>query len=170
MSEAGPGVAYVGLGSNLDEPERRVRAALDALARLPSTRLVRRSRLFRTEPWGRIDQPAFVNAAAELSTALAPRQLLEALLAIERAAGRHRDGTRWGPRTLDLDLLIYGDARVAEPDLRIPHPHIAERAFVLLPLADIDPRIEVPGRGRVDALLVRADASGCAPIDEPRAP
>jgi len=164
MTKAQPSVAYVGLGSNLDEPERRVLAALDALAGLPATRVSRRSRLFRTQPWGRADQPMFVNAAAELETTLAPRPLLDALLGIERDQGRHRDGTRWGPRVIDLDLLIYGEARIEEPNLHVPHPHIAERAFVLLPLADIDPHIEVPGQGRVDALLARVDTGGCVPI------
>ena len=165
MTATRASVAYVGLGSNLDEPERRVRAALDALAMLPSTDLVRRSRLFRTEPWGRAEQPMFVNAAAKLSTRLPPRELLDALLGIERAQGRHRDGTRWGPRVLDLDLLIYGDQRIDEPNLSIPHPHIAERAFVLLPLADIDPHLDISGLGRVDALLARVDIRGCVPID-----
>jgi 2-amino-4-hydroxy-6-hydroxymethyldihydropteridine diphosphokinase len=165
MTKAQARVAYVGLGSNLDEPGRRVLAAFDALARLPTTQVLRRSRLFRTPPWGNADQPVFVNAVAELSTRLAPRELLDALLGIEREQGRHRDGTRWGPRVLDLDLLIHGDARIDEPNLRVPHAHVAERAFVLLPLADIDPHIDVPGQGRVDALLARVDTSGCIPLD-----
>jgi 2-amino-4-hydroxy-6-hydroxymethyldihydropteridine diphosphokinase len=159
-----PVAAYVGIGSNLDDPERQVRRAIEALASIPDTRLVRASRLFRTAPWGRADQPAFVNAAAELATALAPAALLEALLAIERAHGRHRDGTRWGPRTLDLDVLLYGDAVVDEPGLAIPHPHLAERAFVLLPLADLDPALRVPGRGRISELLRNVDAKGVEPL------
>jgi 2-amino-4-hydroxy-6-hydroxymethyldihydropteridine diphosphokinase len=154
-----PVAAYVGIGSNLDDPERQVRRAIETLASIPETRFVRASRLFRTAPWGRADQPAFVNAAAELATALAPRALLDALLANERAHGRHRDGTRWGPRTLDLDVLLYGDAVVDEPGLAIPHPHLAERAFVLLPLADLDPALQVPGRGRISELLRQVDAN-----------
>jgi 2-amino-4-hydroxy-6-hydroxymethyldihydropteridine diphosphokinase len=159
-----PVAAYVGIGSNLDDPERQVRRAIETLASIPETRFVRASRLFRTAPWGRADQPAFVNAAAELATALAPRALLDALLAIERAHGRHRDGTRWGPRTLDLDVLLYGDAVVDEPGLAIPHPHLAERAFVLLPLADLDPALQVPGRGRISELLRQVDANDVVPL------
>jgi len=156
--------AYVGIGSNLDDPERQVRRAIEALASMPETRFVRASRLFRTAPWGRTDQPAFVNAAAEIATTLSPRALLDALLAIERAQGRHRDGTRWGPRTLDLDVLIYGDRVVDEPGLAIPHPHLADRAFVLLPLADIDPALHVPGKGRISELLRKVDATGIEPL------
>ena len=159
--------AYVGLGSNLDGPEDQVRSALDALSKLPKTRLDRHSRLFRTLPWGKLDQPAFVNAAAELTTHLSARELLDALLAIERAHGRHRDGTRWGPRALDLDILLIGDQRIDEPHLHIPHPYIAERAFVLLPLADIDAQLLVPGHGRVGELLENVDTEGCVALDAP---
>ncbi|MEO5558384.1 MAG: 2-amino-4-hydroxy-6-hydroxymethyldihydropteridine diphosphokinase, partial [Dokdonella sp.] len=101
--------AWVGLGSNLDDPALQLQRALLALAKLPHTRVLRHSRLYRSEPWGIPDQPAFVNAVAELQTSLQPRDLLDALLAIERVQGRRRDGTRWGPRTLDLDLLSYAD-------------------------------------------------------------
>jgi len=159
--------AYVGLGSNLDGPEDQVRSALDALSKLPKTCLDRHSRLFRTLPWGKLDQPAFVNAAAELTTQLSARELLDALLAIERAHGRHRDGTRWGPRALDLDILLIGDQRIDEPHLHVPHPYIAERAFVLLPLADIDAQLLVPGHGRVGELLENVDTEGCVALDAP---
>jgi 2-amino-4-hydroxy-6-hydroxymethyldihydropteridine diphosphokinase len=160
-------VAYLGLGSNLEDPERQVRRAIDRLATIPSSRLLRASRLYRTAPWGRADQPAFVNAAASIATRLAPRELLNALLAIEREQGRHRDGTRWGPRVLDLDILLFGDLRVDEPGLAIPHPHIAERAFVLLPLADLDAGLDVPGQGRVSDLLAGVDTQDCVPLDAP---
>ncbi|HEY6986435.1 MAG TPA: 2-amino-4-hydroxy-6-hydroxymethyldihydropteridine diphosphokinase [Rhodanobacteraceae bacterium] len=160
----GASVAYIGIGSNLDDPEQRVRDAIAALSRLPRSRLVRASRLFRTPPWGNLTQPDFVNAAAMLETELAPRELLDALLDIECAAGRYRDGARWGPRRIDLDILLYGDRLVAEADLKIPHPHIAERAFVLLPLLDLDEYLSVPGQGRVADLLARLDAAGCTPI------
>ena len=156
--------AYVGIGSNLDDPERQVRRAIEALASMPETRLVRASRLFRTAPWGRTDQPGFVNAAAEIETTLSPRALLDALLAIERAQGRHRDGTRWGPRTLDLDVLLYGDRVIDDPGLAVPHPYLAERAFVLLPLADIDPGLHVPGHGRISELLRNVDTNGVLPL------
>jgi 2-amino-4-hydroxy-6-hydroxymethyldihydropteridine diphosphokinase len=157
-------LAYLGIGSNLDDPERQVRAAIDALARLPRSTFVRASRLFRTAPWGKADQPPFVNAAVAISTGLAPRELLDALLAIERAQGRVRDGGRWGPRVIDLDILAYGDACIDEPGLHVPHPHLAERAFALLPLADLDPGLEIPGLGAVRALVERVDATGCTAL------
>ncbi len=163
-------VAYIGIGSNLDDPEHQVQSAVGALARLPRTRLLRVSRLFRTPPWGIAEQPPFVNAAAAVGTQLSPRELLDALLAIERARGRHRDRTRWGPRVLDLDILLYGDRMLAEDGLRVPHPHLAERAFVLLPLADLDADLTVPGRGHVRELLDCVDIQGCSAIGEAGAP
>jgi len=158
-------IAYIGIGSNLAEPRAQVHAALRALAALPRTRVLRQSRLYRSAPWGLRDQPEFVNAVAQLETALQPRALLEALLGVERAAGRRRDGTRWGPRVLDLDILLYGDRVLDEHGLRVPHPHLAERAFVLLPLAEIAPELSVPGLARVDALLQRIDRSGCVVLE-----
>ena len=164
MNRVDERLAYIGIGSNLDDPEKQVRGAIDALKRLPRTTFVRGSRLYRTAPWGKADQPAFVNAAAAVSTALSPRELLDALLAIERAHGRERGGERWGPRVIDLDILVYGDARIDEPGLHVPHPHLAERAFVLLPLADLDPDLEIPGQGRVRALVDRVDTTGCTAL------
>jgi 2-amino-4-hydroxy-6-hydroxymethyldihydropteridine diphosphokinase len=158
--------AYVGLGGNVGDVQARLRSAFDALARIPSTRLLRRSRSYRTPPWGIADQPDFINAVAELETSLAPRELLDALLAIERAHGRQRGGERWGPRTLDLDLLAYGDLRCEEPGLTLPHPRIGERAFVLAPLAELCAEMRIPGSGTVRELLARVDAGACVPIDE----
>jgi len=156
--------AFVALGSNLDDPEARVRAGFDALAALPGTRLLRSSRLFRTPPWGLTDQPWFVNAAAELATSLSPQQLMTALQGIEREAGRSRSGERWGPRRLDLDLLLHGEHAVDDPDLQLPHPRMAERGFVLLPLADIAPDLVLPdGRALVD-LLMQVDVAGIEPL------
>jgi 2-amino-4-hydroxy-6-hydroxymethyldihydropteridine diphosphokinase len=160
----GPFAAYVALGSNLDDPEAQVEGGFAALAALPGTRLRARSRLYRTPPWGVVDQPAFVNAAAALETSLAPRALLEALLAIEAGAGRVR-GVRNGPRTLDLDLLAYGGCELREAGLTLPHPRLHERAFVLLPLADVAPGFDVPGQGRVADLLANVDTTGCVAID-----
>ncbi len=155
--------AWIALGSNLDDPRHQVERGFEALAALPHTTLRARSRLFRTRPWGIADQPDFINAAARLETSLSARELLDALLEIEARSGRVR-GVRNGPRTLDLDLLVYGDARLHEPGLEVPHPGLHQRAFVLLPLADIAPGLEVPGRGRVRDLLARVDAAGCAPV------
>lgn len=157
--------AYVALGSNLDDPRAQVLRGCDALSRLPDSQLLARSRLYRSAPWGVAEQPEFVNAAAEIETTLAPRELLDALLGIERAAGRDRSGARWGPRVLDLDLLLYGDCECNEPGLTLPHPHLHERAFVLLPLSDLAPDLEVPGRGRVDELLARIEIAGCELLD-----
>ena len=151
--------ACIGLGGNVGDAATTLQAAFDALDRLPATRLLARSRLYRTPAWGNEAQPDFVNAAALIETALEPRALLDGLLAIERAFGRERR-ERWGPRTLDLDLLLYGDDMVDVPGLHVPHPHLHERAFVLRPLADIAPQARVPGQGIVGDLLAR-----CIPLD-----
>jgi 2-amino-4-hydroxy-6-hydroxymethyldihydropteridine diphosphokinase len=156
--------AFIGLGSNLDDPQAQVERALSELAAIDATRVLRRSSLYRSAPWGVTDQPAFVNAVAEVETRLPARVLLDALLEIERRHGRRRDGARWGPRTLDLDLLVHGRTRLAEPGLILPHPHIAERAFVLMPLAELDPDFDLPSVGSVRALLARVDTSGCVRI------
>ena len=148
---------YVGLGANLDDPPAQIHAALAALAALPGTRVLHVSRLYRTPAWGPVRQPDYVNAACELETALGPRELLDRLLAIERELGRDRAAARYGPRRIDLDLLLDGAESIDAPGLRVPHPHLAERAFVLVPLAEIAAGIEVPGHGAVHALLARLD-------------
>jgi 2-amino-4-hydroxy-6-hydroxymethyldihydropteridine diphosphokinase len=139
--------AYVGLGANLGDRERTILAAAE---RLGPHRL---SPIVETEPWGHTDQPKFLNAVAELETELTPRELLDRLLEIERELGRTREGPRYGPRTIDLDLLLYGDVVVEEPGLTIPHPRLAERLFALEPLFALDAGISVPGRGSVAALI-----------------
>jgi 2-amino-4-hydroxy-6-hydroxymethyldihydropteridine diphosphokinase len=151
--------AYVGLGSNLDAPSRQIARAFEALDELGDTQLVRRSRCYRTKPYGPVPQPDFVNAAAGLLTQLSARGLLEALKATETRLGRVRSAERWGPRRIDLDLLVYGDARIDEAGLTIPHPGVAERAFVLAPLADVAPELKVPGLGLVRDLLAAVDTS-----------
>jgi 2-amino-4-hydroxy-6-hydroxymethyldihydropteridine diphosphokinase len=152
-------VAFVGLGSNLDDPAAQLQRTIAALARLPGTQLRRASRLYRTPPWGLVEQPEFVNAVAELSTTLGARELLAALQALEREAGRARE-RRWGPRVLDLDLLLYDELQLDEPGLHLPHPHLHERAFVLVPLAEIAPTAPVPGRASVAELLATVDRAG----------
>jgi 2-amino-4-hydroxy-6-hydroxymethyldihydropteridine diphosphokinase len=144
--------AYVGVGSNLADPRTQVERAMAGLARLPATRLVARSPLYQTPPFGEVAQPAFVNAAAGLLTQLAPEEMLSALRALERELGREPPRERWGPRHIDLDLLVLGVERRATDVLTLPHPGIAERDFVLYPLADIAPDLEVPGLGRVARL------------------
>jgi len=152
--------AYVALGSNLDDPVAQVARAMDALGELPDTRLVLRSSLYRSRPFGPVEQPDFVNAVAGLLTALEPARLLQCLQATETRLGRKRPVVRWGPRRIDLDLLVHGGTRIAQPDLTVPHPGIAERAFVLVPLAEIAPDLLVPGAGSVRDLLARVDSSG----------
>src|SRR5262249_36763462 len=139
--------------------EGMLRCAVEAVSELPETEVREVSTFRDTEPVGIRDQPHFLNGAVELETELEPRRLLEALLAIERSLGRDRTGVPpGGPRTIALDLLLYGDATIAEPGLEVPHPRLHERRFVLEPLADLDPALEVPGRGPVEALLAELDS------------
>ena len=154
-----PALAYVGLGSNLDTPLDQLDAALQRLSQIRDTGLLRVSRYFRTRPWGREDQPDFVNAVAELSTTLSPVELLDALIGIEQAQGRIRI-ERWGPRTLDLDLLLYDSQSLESPRLQLPHPRMHERAFVLVPWLDVDPDAELTRNGErrpVEKLLAGLD-------------
>lgn len=153
--------AFIALGSNLGDARAQVLDAFEALARLPGTRLLARSPLYLTQPWGVLDQPPFVNAVAQVDTTLPPHALLDELLVIERAAGRVRDGERWGPRTLDLDVLHMDALVLWDERLSLPHPRISERAFVLLPLHDLAPTLDLPGHGRVAELLALLDVAGC---------
>ena len=137
---------FIGLGSNLGERESMIRRALDDLARLPSTTLVRASSLYDTEPVGDTDQPGFLNAVAQLETGLSARQLLWNLLLIERRLGRVRT-RHWGPRVIDLDLLLYGNEVLDQPDLTVPHPELLRRSFVLVPLVELDPLVVHPVTG-----------------------
>jgi 2-amino-4-hydroxy-6-hydroxymethyldihydropteridine diphosphokinase len=146
--------AYIGLGSNLNEPVRQLEEALQLLKALPSTRLVRHSSLYRTAPYGGVSQPDFVNAVAAVLTQLRAPALLRELQKIEKARGRKRGAVRWGPRILDLDLLVYSGDLINERDLIVPHPGIAERNFVLLPLLEIAPDLRIPGLGRVSSLNI----------------
>jgi len=144
--------AYVGLGANLGTREDTIRHAVDLLGSHPEVDLVAVSALRETEPWGPVEQPPFLNGAAAVETSLEPRALLDVLLEVERRLGRVRD-ERWGPRTIDLDLLLYGDAVVDEPGLTVPHPRLRERAFALEPLLELDPDLVVPGQGSAAVLL-----------------
>ena len=161
--------ACVGLGSNIGDGVRTVGAAIEALAALEGIRVDAASKLYRSPAWGMTDQPDFINAVAVIDTILDAAALLEILLSLERVFGRDRtaDALRWGPRTLDLDLLLYGDAVIDVPGLRVPHPHLHERAFVLVPLLELMPDAIIPGVGRArDAVeRVAADALALRPID-----
>lgn len=146
--------AYIGLGANLGDREGTLRSALDLLAAEPDIELVAVSTLLETEPVGYLDQPRFLNGAAAVETELEPRALLERLLAVERKLGRERSGPRFGPRTIDLDLLLYGHLVVDEPGLTVPHPRLHERRFALEPLVELDPDLVLPDGRRVSHLLV----------------
>ncbi len=152
---------FIALGGNVGDVETTIMEAIFAIDGLPQTSVRSQSSLYRTHAWGRTDQPDFINAVAELNTRLAPRILLDKLLEIEERFGRVRsEGEKWGPRELDLDLLLVGDEALDEPGLHLPHPRMHERAFVLVPLAEIAPSLYIPGRGTVAELLAAVDASG----------
>lgn len=162
---AGAVRAWIGLGANLGDALTTVAAAAQALDGLPQTRLLAVSQLYRTPAWGREDQPDFINAAACVETTLAPLALLRALLDTEGRFGRQRDpGDRWGPRTLDLDLLLYADQTLDLPGLQVPHPRLHERAFALVPLAQIAADALIPGHGTVREVLARIESSAIRPI------
>lgn len=162
--------AFIGLGSNLDDPQRQVRRALAELAELPSTRVSAVSSLYRSPPLQGTgvpqDQPDYINAVARLESALTAEALLDALQAIEARHGRVRSGAHWGPRTLDLDILLYGDMCIDTLRLRVPHPGLADRNFVLQPLAEIAPDLDIPGLGPLRGLLARCPADGLERLTE----
>ncbi len=149
--------AYIGLGANLGPREVTVLRAADLLAADEGIEVLEISQLRETEPVGDVDQPPFLNGAVAVETTLSPRELLDVLLRVERELGRLRDGERWGPRTIDLDLLLYGDEIVDEEGLRVPHPRLHERRFALEPLVDLEPELEIPGLGRVSDTLTGLD-------------
>ena len=157
--------ACIGLGANLGDAQASVRDAIAALAQVPGTRVLAASRLYVTPAWGRQAQPDFINAAALVDTSLPAEQLLQHLLRIEQVFGRERlPGERWGPRTLDLDLLLYGEQVIDLPHLQVPHPWLHERAFALLPLAEVAADALIPGHGSVRNALSHVDTCGIAPI------
>ena len=147
--------AYIGLGGNLGDRRANLDRAVELLRHEPGLRVVGVSSFRETDPVGYVDQPRFLNGAVALETGLGPRELLDRLLAIERALGRERTGPRFGPRTIDLDLLLYGAETVDEPGLTVPHPRLGERRFALEPLAELDPALVVPGAGPVETLLAQ---------------
>jgi 2-amino-4-hydroxy-6-hydroxymethyldihydropteridine diphosphokinase len=157
--------AYVGLGSNLDEPALQVRRAFAALGRIPETRVVRESSLYGSRPMGPVPQPDFINAAAALLTRLEAGEFFSQLRALEQQLGRMPPRERWGPRRIDLDLLVFSQLRIDTPELQLPHPGIVERNFVLYPLAEVAPELPVPGCGRIADLLERVNPEGLWRLD-----
>lgn len=158
--------AFIGLGSNLSEPRDQLARAIAALRKLPESRLTALSRFYRSRPMGPADQPDYLNAVAVLDTRLEPEALLDALQAVENEQGRVRGPQRWGPRTLDLDLLLYGSEVIHTDRLTVPHPGIAERNFVLYPLADIAPELVLPDGRRLQELLAGCPHTGLAVLEE----
>lgn len=149
---------FIGIGSNLNNPMQQVQTAFEDLKKIPATKLISVSSLYHTKPLGPIDQSDFVNAVAELMTELSPHQLLAELQNIEKQHGRIRDNTRWGPRTLDLDLLIYGNLQLDDGTLQIPHPGITTRIFVLEPLHEIAPTLQLPNGEKIAELLAHCQS------------
>ncbi len=156
---------YLGLGSNLDNPAQQLRTAVMQLRQLPQTRYLKDSGLFTSKPMGPQDQPDYLNAVAMLETTLPARELLQQLLAIETRMGRVRE-RHWGPRCIDLDILLYGMLELDAADLQIPHPGLAERAFVLYPLARVNPNVQIPARGKLETLLQQCPENGLRYVGE----
>ncbi len=148
--------AYIGLGSNLQGPVRQLENTFGLLDDIPGTRLIKRSSLYRSAPFGGVEQPDFVNAVVALMTCLSAPELLAELQRIENERGRERDDVHWGPRVLDLDLLVYSDQIIDKPELKVPHPGISERNFVLLPLAEVAPGLNIPELGQIETLDVNS--------------
>lgn len=157
--------AFIGIGSNLSGPRNQVQTAFAALDRMPDSRLVNRSSMYRSDPLGPPGQPDYINAVAEIETTLDPFNLLDVLHAIERRQGRVRV-VRWGPRTLDLDLLLYANLELADARLSLPHPGMRERPFVLYPLSELATDIEIPGLGALSGLLDRCAPAGLSKLDD----
>jgi len=158
--------AWLGLGSNLQQPAEQLKKALESLSSTECIEILRTSSFYRTPPWGDTQQDDFINAVAEIETSLEPVPLMHGLQCIETSMGRQRDGRRWGPRLIDLDLLLYGDQRVQSDELEIPHPRMHERAFVLMPMCELDDTLEIPARGGIKKLLEQVDCSGIFRLDE----
>ncbi len=169
MPDRSPVLAFVGLGGNVGDAAVTLRAAMHRLMTVPRSRVASVSRLYRTPAWGQENQPDFVNAAVAIETALAPNVLLDELLNIERDFGRQRaaDGSgRWGPRILDLDILLYGNREIDQPGLHVPHPYLHERAFALVPLLDLVSDIHIPGRGSARRALMQVGGAGIESLVE----
>ena len=156
-------IAFIGIGSNLENPQQQVETAITELSTSNSTSVLRKSNLYKTKPVGPQDQPDFINAVVEISTLFQPLELLDFLQSIEQVHGRVRT-SHWGARTLDLDLLLYNDQEINHPRLTVPHPEMIYRAFVLVPLADIQKKISIPGYGELGTLIEHVDKTGVIKI------
>ncbi len=157
--------AWIGLGANLQQPIAQLKEAIRRMAAASDIEVLATSSFYRTPPWGDEQQSDFVNAVVLLETSLQPLDLLHQLQAIENDMGRVRKGRRWGPRLIDIDILLYEQLQIKSDELTVPHPHMHERAFVLLPITELDPKIEIPGKGRVDELLNAIGQNGIEFVD-----
>ena len=158
--------AYIGIGSNLDDSVRLVQESIELLNKSEHCFVSAQSAFYRSEPWGFHDQPQFINAVCRIDTTLKPNEMLDNLLQIEAQLGRVRGGMRFGPRRIDLDLLLYGNLIMKSENLILPHPRMHERRFVLAPLVEIDPNIEIPGKGRAADLLLECQDQGLESLDQ----
>ena len=158
--------AWLGLGSNLQQPVSQLKDALRRLGQLEGIEILEVSGFYRTPPWGDDQQDDFINAVVRIETDLGPVPLLHALQSIENEMGRQRSGRRWGPRLIDIDLLLYGDQQVQSEELELPHPRMHERAFVLIPLCEIDKTVTIPGYGGAELLLKQLDSSGIFRLED----
>ncbi|MEJ2115834.1 MAG: 2-amino-4-hydroxy-6-hydroxymethyldihydropteridine diphosphokinase [Gammaproteobacteria bacterium] len=150
--------AYIGLGSNLSDPQTQVTSALEEINSIPDTHVLKVSSLYVSQPMGPSDQPEYVNAVAKISTSLSPEQLLDKLQGLEQVHRRKREGKRWGPRTLDLDIILFGDLQMETKSLQIPHYGVAEREFVLIPLQELQANLIIPGKGAIEVLISQLPA------------
>lgn len=150
-------IAYIGIGSNLDDPVKQVKEALEELDTIPDSILISKSGLYASKPMGPADQPEYVNAVAALDTLLSPEELLQALQKIEQRLGREPGGEKWGPRVIDLDLLLYGKKKISTDTLTVPHPGMHERDFVIIPLAEIAGNMSIPGKGQLSTLIAACE-------------
>ena len=158
--------AWLGLGSNLQEPVMQLQQALRRLGETTGLKVLRTSSFYRTPPWGDEQQDDFINAVVQIETSLEPIPLLHVLQSIENVMGRQRSGRRWGPRTIDIDLLLYGKQQFQSAELEIPHPRMFERAFVLKPLSELDAELEIDGHGTVGELLQDLDCRGIFQLND----
>jgi len=158
--------AWLGLGSNLQQPAAQLEDALARLESVNGIEILKTSGLYRTPPWGDDQQDDFVNAVAQIETNLGPTSLLHALQSIENEMGRQRNGRRWGPRLIDIDILLYADQQVQSEELELPHPRMHERAFVLMPLCELDKTVKIPGHGAAEELLQQLDSRGIFRLEE----
>jgi len=158
--------AWLGLGSNLQQPSVQLRTAIRRLSEADDLEVLQVSSFYQTPPWGVEKQDDFVNAVVKIETSLDSISLLGVLQSIENGMGRKRDGHRWGPRLIDIDLLLFGDQRCCSRELELPHPRMHERAFVLVPLSELDVTLEIPGRGAINSLLKQLDCSSIHQINE----